>query len=201
VHFASHWVRASIDRFVVSAFAGIAAAGVYSVAVTMAMVPAVLFAAVSQQLQPYLYRRIKSGDFSGFKRIQFWYVWVVLGVCVLYYGVLLAAFGLVFASEYDGAKKFIPILLGGCVAQSIYYVFSHAAFYERRGGHISSVTGGALVAHLVGLGILAAFGEVTPDHVAWVFFISSTVATVGMAVLSHRIVGQLRAAQLERAEE
>jgi O-antigen/teichoic acid export membrane protein len=191
VHVASHWVRSSIDRFVVSGYAGLAAAGVYSVAVTMAMVPSVLFAAVSQQLQPYFYRRLKERDFPGFRRLQFWYVVAVLGVTALYYIVLLAAFGLLFASEYDGAKELLPALLGGSIAQSIYYAFTHAAFYERRGGHISSVTGSALVVHLIGLGALAAFKEVTPSHVALVFLVSSTVATLGMAVLSHRTVRRL----------
>jgi hypothetical protein len=115
----------------------------------------------------------------------------VLSVTALYYIVLLAAFGLLFASEYDGAKELLPALLGGSIAQSIYYAFTHAAFYERRGGHISSVTGSALVVHLIGLGALAAFDRVTPPHVALVFFISSAVATAGMAVLSQRTVRQL----------
>jgi hypothetical protein len=157
----------------------------------MAMVPAVLFAAVSQQLQPYFYRRLKERDFSGFRRLQFWYVAAVVGVTALYYIVLLASFSLLFASEYDGAKVLLPALLGGSIAQSIYYAFTHAAFYERRGGHISSVTGSALVVHLIGLGVLAAFKEVTPSHVALVFLVSSTVATLGMAVLSHRTVRRL----------
>lgn len=200
VHVASHWVRSSIDRFVVAGYAGLAAAGVYSVAVTMAMVPSVLFAAVSQQLQPYFYRRLKERDFPGFGRLQFRYVMAVLGGTALYYIVLLAAFALLFASEYDGAKQILPALLGGSVAQSIYYAFTHAAFYERRGGHISSVTGSALVVHLMGLGVLAAFKEVTPSHVALVFFVSSVVATLGMAVLSLRTVKQLGRMQTEFPE-
>ncbi|CAN1507750.1 RfbX Membrane protein involved in the export of O-antigen and teichoic acid [Mycobacteriaceae bacterium] len=197
VHVASHWIRSNIDRFVVAAHFGLVAAGTYSVAITLAMVPSVFFIAVSQQLQPYLYRRLKDRNFAGFKRIQFGYVWVVLLFTALYYGLLVAAFPLLFDSEYDGAMALLPALLGASAAQSTYHVFSHAAFYERRGGHISSVTGGALAIHLVGLAVLFAFDQITPSHVAMVFLTSSAVATLGMVFLSGRTIRQLRQAQPE----
>ena len=197
IHVASAWIRNGVDRFVLTGYAGLDTAGVYSVAVTMAAVPTVLFAVVSQQLQPYLYRRLKERDFSGFRQIQFWYISVVLGVTALYYGALLSVFGLLFASEYAAAKALLPALLGGFAAQSVYYVFSHAAFYERRGGFISLVTGGALAVHLFGLAALATLDAVTPSRVALLFFISSAVAMLGMAILSHRTVGRIRLTEQE----
>jgi O-antigen/teichoic acid export membrane protein len=200
VHAASHWIRSNIDRFVVAAHFGLVAAGAYSVAIIMAMVPSVFFVAVSQQLQPYLYQRLKDRNFSEFKRTQLGYVSVVLLLTGLYYFLLLAIFPLLFDSEYDGAKTLLPALLGASAAQSIYYVFSHAAFYERRGGLIASVTGGALAIHLIGLAGLLAFDQITPSRVALLFLISSAVATLGMAVLSSRTVRQLRLAQPERTE-
>ncbi len=189
-HVASQWIRASVDRFVVSGYFGLAAAGVYSVALTLAMVSAMVFAAINQQLQPFLFRRLEQRDFSGCWRIQIWYSVGVLGFTVVYFGFLMATFGLFFGSEYDGAKVLLPALLGGSATQAIYYVLATAAFYERRGGQISLVTGGALIFHLVGLGLLALSGNVTQFHVALVFFVSNTVAMMGMGWLSWRMIGR-----------
>jgi len=200
VHAASQWLRSNIDRFVIAAHFGLVGAGTYSAASTMALVPSVFFVAVSQQLQPYLYRRLKERQFSEFKRIQLGYVSVVLLFTGLYYFLLLAIFPLLFDSEYDGAKTLLPALLGASAAQSSYLIFTHAPFYERRGGLIASVTGGALAIHLMGLAWLLAFDQITPSHVALLFLISSAVATLGMGTLSRRTVGQLRLAQPERTE-
>ena len=191
VHVVSAWVRASVDRFFVSAFVGLAAAGIYSVALTIAMVPAVFFAVVSQQLQPFLYRKLKDCDYSGFRKIQTLYVGLVILLVPVYYLLLRALFDLAFDREFDAAKPLLPVLLAGSSAQCIYYVFSHASFYERRGGLISMVTGGALAVHLMGLGALALTGVVTTYRVALVFFVSSAVATVAMAFVSHRTVRKL----------
>jgi O-antigen/teichoic acid export membrane protein len=200
VHAASQWIRSNIDRFVIATHFGLGAAGTYSVAIAMATVPSVFFTAVSQQLQPYLYRRLKDRKFSEFKRVQLGYVSIVLLLTGLYYFLLLAIFPLLFDSEYDAAKTLLPALLGASAAFSIYHVFSHAGFYERRGGLIASVTGGALAIHLIGLAGLLAFDQITPSHVALTFLISSAVATLGMAILSSRTVRQLRLAQPERTE-
>ena len=196
-HQASTWIRGGIDRFVVVGYFGLAAAGVYSVAVTLAMVQSTFFNAINQQLQPFLYRRLDKRNFSGFWRIQICFILAVLGFTGIFYVFLLVSFGSLFASEYDQAKVLLPALLGGSAAQSIYHVSNAAAFYERRGGQISFVTGGALIVHLAGLGALAVLGRVTPAHVALVFFASSAAAMVAMAWLSRRIVMQLRLARHE----
>lgn len=198
VHQASYWIRSSVDRFVVSAYFGLTAAGVYSVAITLAIVQSTLFATVSQQLQPYMYRRLKERDFSGFRRLQVWFVAAVLTVTFLYYGFLLIFFEILFDSEYDSAMSLIPAMLAGAAAQSIYYVFTHAAFYERRGGEISSVSTIALIVHLLGLGGLALTGQVTPFDISLVFLVSSVVAMLGMAYLSRRTLNQLRRAVPEQ---
>ncbi|WP_163888644.1 lipopolysaccharide biosynthesis protein [Mycolicibacterium hippocampi] len=192
VHQASQWIRTSVDRFFVSAYLGLAAAGVYSVGVTLAMAEAMFFNAITQQLQPFLYRRLLNRDFSGFWRIQIWYALAVVGFTAVYYLLLLLSFRSLFANEYNQAIGLLPALLGGAAAQSIYHVVSLASFYERRGGQISSATASALVVHLGGLGALAALGQVTITNVAFVFFASSVVAMLAMFWLSRRVVNQLR---------
>ncbi|GAY16514.1 oligosaccharide flippase family protein [Mycobacterium sp. shizuoka-1] len=203
VHQASTWIRLSIDRFVVSAYFGLAAAGVYSVAATLASVVYILFISVNQQLQPFLYRRLKNRDFAGFQRVQAWFVAVVFGFTALYYGLVLVCFDLMFAREYDSAKALLPALLAAAAVQSVYHFFSHAAFYERLGGQISSVTATALVAYLAGLGALAVFRQVTPLHVALLGLGANAVAAGGMAYLSRRTLRRLRLgpAEVEHRDE
>lgn len=191
VHVSSHWIRVSIDRFTLSALAGVATAGVYSVAWTMAMVPSYFFLAASQQLQPYMYTRLKNRNFASYYRIQFWFVCLVLIVTAIYYAVLTIFFHRVFSDEYDAARVLLPALLAGAAAQSVYFVSSHAAFYERRGIQISLLAGIALMVHLIGLGILALLGKVTPSNVALVFLISNATTALGMALLSRRTVRKL----------
>ena len=191
VHVASHWVRSSVDRFVLTGYAGLAATGLYSVAITMATVPSILFAVISQQLQPYFYRRLKERDFSSFKRMQIGFISLVIIFTFLYYLLLLAFFDNLFDSEYDSVKPLLPALLCASTAQSIYFVFAHAAFYERRGRRISSVAVAALIIHALGLITLASFGQVTPFRVALVFSLSTATGTIAMAVLSRRTVVNL----------
>lgn len=193
-HVASQWIRLSVDRFIVSAYFGLAAGGIYSVAVTLAIVESVMFSAITQQLQPFLYRRLANRDFSGFWRIQAWFTLAVLVFTGLYYGFLMIFFELIFTSQYNDAKTLLPALLAGSAAQAIYHALALAPFYDRRAGQISLVTGTAMIIHVTGLGVLALSGGVTSSRVALVFFASSVIAMLGMAWMSRHVVGQLRAA-------
>lgn len=192
IHVVSGWIRVSIDRFFVAANLGLPATGVYGVAVSLTVGVTILFGAVSQQLQPFLYRRVKCRDFAGFRRVQFLFVVVVLCFTTAYYLLLQMLFGLLFANEYDGAKALLPALLGGAAAQSIFTNFSHAAFYERRASEISWISAIALLVHIAALGGLALSDLVTSTNVALVYFVSSTVATLAMAWLSRSVIRQLR---------
>jgi O-antigen/teichoic acid export membrane protein len=191
VHVACHWARLSVDRFVLAGYGGLATAGVYSVALTMAMVPSIFFSVVSQQLQPFLYRRLKEGRFSEFRKIQIVFALLVILATAVYYVFLLLFFDRVFSSEYHVAKSLLLPLLGGSMAQGIYFVFAHAAFYERRGSYISVLAAVSLAVHLLGLGALVLSGEVTMFNVALVYLSSGAVTTIVMAGLSNRIVRQL----------
>lgn len=201
VHVASGWIRSSIDRFVVAGFLGLAAAGVYSVAVSLAAAQILLFAAISQQLQPFLYRRLKSRDFAGFQRVQFVFAAGVLGFTGVYYAALQVGFGVLFASEYAGAKALLPMLLAGAAAQSLLTNFSHAAFYERRAGLISWISAISLLIHVVGLVTLALLQRISPANIAFVFFMSTAVAMLGMVWLWRRVLAQLRAVPVEPEQE
>lgn len=200
-HQASTWIRMSIDRFVVLGYFGIATAGVYSLGVTLAAVVNVLSISVNQQLQPFLYRRLKERGFSGFQRIQAWFVAILLGFTALYYGLLLVSFDLLFDREYDEAKALLPALFAASALQAIYHLFSHAAVYKRLAGQISSVTATALTVYLAGLGTLALLEQVTPIRIALLSVASNAVAMLGMAYVSRRTVGQLRRARPEIEEQ
>lgn len=191
VHVASQWVRLAVDRFVLAGHAGLATAGVYSVALSMATVPSVLFNIISQQLQPYMYRKLKENKFGDFRRIQVIFTLFVATSTSLYYWILLKFFDTFFGSEYSSAKTLLLPLLGASAAQSAYYIFTHAAFYERRARHISGTAAATITVHLLGLGALALAGAVTPLNVSLVYLISGVTTAVGMATLSRITVKQL----------
>jgi O-antigen/teichoic acid export membrane protein len=193
VHVASNWVRLSVDRFFLASYVGLASAGIYSVAIQMTIVPSVLFSVVSQQLQPYMYRRLRENKFAEFRKIQIAFTLMVAAFTVVYCGLLLIFFDRLFVAEYGTAKTLLIPLLGGSMAQAIYFIFTHAAFYERRASHISVLSGVALTAHLLCLGILAITDEVAPLNVALVYLMSSAIAAIAMAALSNRTVKQLAA--------
>ncbi|MGD9590868.1 MAG: lipopolysaccharide biosynthesis protein [Mycolicibacterium sp.] len=200
-HAASVWVRSSVDRFVLAGFTSIATAGIYSVGVSLAMAANLVFVTVNQQLQPFLYRRLKDGAFADFQRLQRRFIGLILISTSFYYLLLLAVFDVLFDSEYYAVKALLPALLAASALQSMYHVFSHAPFYERRGLLISFVTAGGLVVHLLGLGALEVFNQLTPGHVALVSLVSTGSTAFGMTILSHRTVRQLRLAGLESAQK
>jgi len=193
-HVASGWIRWNVDRFAVAGFLGVAATGVYGVAVMLATAPTMLFSAISNQLQPFLYQRLKDRDFPGFQMVQVSLTVMVLVFTIGYFGLLNFFFNSLFASEYDGAKSLLPALLGGAAAQAIFTIFSFAVFYERRGRSISWLSGSALLVHIAGLCGLALLSRITLHNVALVFLVSNTVAMLGMAWLSQRLIVQLRLA-------
>lgn len=201
VHMASNWIRLSIDRFVVLGYFGLAATGIYSVAAALALVVSALFVSINQQLQPFLYNRLKERNYTGFQRIQTHFVMIVLGLTSLYYVLVLAAFDSLFDREYADAKALLPALLAASAVQSIYYFFSHAAFYERLGHQISAVTAAALIVYLVGLGALALADQVAMLNIALLSFASNAVAMSGMAYLSRRTIRQLRRALPEIGDQ
>lgn len=194
LHQASYWIRTTVDRFVVLAYFGAVANGTFGLAVTLASILAVMFASVSQALQPFMFARLKTLDLDGIRRLRACYMVGVLCAASSYLVLLWLTFDMFFEPSYRVALDYIPILLIGTAAQSVYLAYTYAPFYQRRGGAISTVTVSALVVHLICLGSLILLDAVTPVTAAWVFAFSSAWSAWWMRRLSRRSTSELVAA-------
>lgn len=142
-HVGGAFLLASADRFVISAELGISDAGVYMVAVQVAMGAALIFDAINKAYVPWLFEKLKENKLYQKKRIvKYTYLWFLV--------ILIGAFAGFFAGPplvtllagpgYEKAGDIIGWLLLGQSFGGMYLMVTNYIFYSRRTGLLSLVT-------------------------------------------------------------
>lgn len=142
-HIAGMFLINTVDRFVINAELGLAAAGIYMVAVQLSNAMALVFDAINNAYVPWLYERLKRDQWEEKKQIvRYTYTW---------YALVLAGAGAVFLAgpwlvtlvageKYAAAGDVIGWLAIGQAFGGMYLMVTNYIFYSKRTGLLSIAT-------------------------------------------------------------
>jgi O-antigen/teichoic acid export membrane protein len=142
-HVAGIFLIASVDRFVINDELGLAAAGVYMVAVQLTSAMGLVFDAINKAYVPWLFERLRRNDAGEKRRIvrntYIWYAFILAGVGLAFligpWIVLLVA-----GPGYAGAADVIGWLALGQGFGGMYLMVTNYVFYSKRTGLLSVAT-------------------------------------------------------------
>lgn len=137
------FLLSTVDRFIVNRELGIAQAGIYMVAVQLAMGLALVFDSVNSSYVPWLYERLKRDVDTEKREIVRW--------TYMYFAFALACAGAAFAigpfvvttiagAKYAGAGKALGWLALGQAFAGMYLAVTNYIFYSKRTGLLSLTT-------------------------------------------------------------
>lgn len=176
-HHGSYWIKSSIDRFFIAHYMNTAIVGIYGLAFQLTSIIMLFFSVINQALQPFIYRKLKSGDFKGVEKIQYGYTGLVIIACLIYYFIMPFVFPYLFKSEFNQAIYYFNILLPGVAFMSIYYIYTHSLFYYRKNKLISIITTGSMVTHLLGI-VVITMTSIKVEYFCFVYAVSSLFSCV-----------------------
>lgn len=142
-HVAGIFLIASVDRFVINGELGIAAAGVYMVAVQLASALGLVFDAINKAYVPWLFERLRRDDAHEKRQIvRNTYVWyaVILAGAALAFVVGPWIVTLVAGPRYAAAGQVIGWLALGQGFGGMYLMVTNYVFYSKRTGLLSLAT-------------------------------------------------------------
>lgn len=176
-HYLSGIILNSSDRIMIERFAGSSEAGLYNLAYTISMAGLLINQAILQTLNPWLLKKIKTGDFYAIGKVS--YV-LLVGVALFNLCILLFAPELigVFAPEsYADAVAAMPPIVMSVYFMFAYNFFSVFEFYYEKSGYISSATtAGAIINIILNLLLIPRFGFVAAGYTTLVCYAFFTCA-------------------------
>lgn len=142
-HVGGVFLLASADRFIINSELGLADAGVYMVAVQLAMGVALIFDAVNKAYIPWLFEKLRENDLHQKKKIvrytYLWYLVIMAGaIAGFFVGPLVVR--LIAGPGYEQAGELIGWLLLGQAFGGMYLMVTNYIFYSKRTGLLSAAT-------------------------------------------------------------
>lgn len=142
-HVAGGFLLTSVDRFVVHAELGLAAAGTYMVAVQLSGAMLLIFDAVNKAYIPWLYERLQRDQMAE-KRQIVRYTYIYFGVCLVLAGLGFLCgpifIRLIAGDEYAAAGEVIGWLALGQSLTGMYFMVTNYIFYSKRTALLSLAT-------------------------------------------------------------
>ncbi len=193
-HHGSYWIKSSIDRFFIAHYMSIAVVGVYGLALQLSSILMLLFSVINQALQPFIYRYLNEGNFKLVKKIQCFYVLVVLICAILSFFLMPVIFPYLFNPKFNGTVNYFNFLLPGTIFMCIYYVYTNVLFFYKKNKIISFITTSSMVIHLLGI-FCVVLTVVSVKMFCLVYTISSAVACIAVFYFCRKQINIMKVAK------
>ena len=141
-HLASFWLKQGIDRYIINFFYGTSEVGVYSFAMNLAAIIAIVGNAFNSSNSVYIYKKLSEGYDTVKVSLRKQAV-LVSAVFVIVAGlVILFSWGLIyfFLSKYTASIEYIIPLGIGALFQCIYLLYVNYLFYYKKTLLLMSIT-------------------------------------------------------------
>lgn len=148
-HYLAGWIKVSIDRFLLSAYTGLAVVGLFSISYQLAMIMSILSLSINKVWSPYLLEKLsKKMSISDKIEIvkQTYIAWILFFIIliIIYYSVLFV-FPYFIDLKYNAAKDIFPFIMIGFMFNGMYYFIAPYIFYTEKTtklAYISMITAG-----------------------------------------------------------
>lgn len=177
------WVMQLSDKYVIIAFCGVAASGVYSIAYK---IPSIMSAITTVFTQAWQISAIKShGDEDNEKFVSTVYGYVTVFIIAISSGLILFSKHLgymLFAGEYFGAWTYVPILIVAYMFSGLSGVLASVYSASKKTGMLFvSTSVGAVLNIILNIVLIPIYGVVAAAYTTLVgFFVTWLVRTVNV---------------------
>lgn len=171
-HYLSLTLLNSADRIMIANMVGEWEAGIYSLAYSISQIMLIFNTSITQALEPWMYRKIKSEQFEDIARIGYLCL-IVVGVLNTLVVALAPEIVALFAPmEYSGAVWVIPPVSLSVLFMFAYGLFAVFEFYFEKTKLVAGATlVGAVVNVLVNLMLIPAFGYLASCYVTLLCYV------------------------------
>jgi O-antigen/teichoic acid export membrane protein len=142
-HALSAWFRTGVDRFLLNAFVGISATGLYAMGYQFGSIIGILAASFNQAYSPYLFNKLNSIDIQGKKQlVKYTYLYFIV---ILLIACFFSYFFPIFVNRfinirYHEANQYIPWIAFGFAFQGMYFMVVNYIFYVKKTHYLSIAT-------------------------------------------------------------
>ncbi len=149
----SYMLMQQCDRIMITYFCGSEETAVYSVLYYMGYIVVAINLAVSPVRQAWVYNKLGTEDKDNYKKIQKWYMFVmiVVGTCLILMGQEIVK--LLFPQSYWKFEYILPFVLSAFMAV-VYGFPTEILMYYKKNGILSGIT---LVSALINIGLNSYF--------------------------------------------
>ena len=145
------YLMGTIDRIFISNMLGLEAAGIYNVAITMAIIINMVYDAISKALNPILYENlVKDQKDSRIKIVKLIYLYsfVCIAIFALFVLILPYVFHLMVNEKFEEALILIPILAVGFTFEGLRKVLEAPLVFKHKVKSLAAIT---LIAGLINI--------------------------------------------------
>lgn len=142
-HVAGTFLLMSVDRFIINKEIGLSEAGIYMVAVQLTFAVSIVFDAVNKAYVPWLFEKLKEGNFKEKLRIvkltYIWFVIIIVGI-ILSFVIGPPLVVLIAGEQYVEAGKVIGLLVMGQGFKGMYLMVTNYIFFSKKTGLLSLIS-------------------------------------------------------------
>jgi len=145
----SWWLRAGLDRLVISHYLGTIYVGVFSVVIQVSLLVTVLGVAINNALMPTIYRNVKNDRHSENFKLLIILFGVLMFICGGGVFLIPPVFKAILPESYYVAFDYIELALLGVVLHSSYLMISNILVALSLSGILSIISISSAVLHVV----------------------------------------------------
>lgn len=184
-HATGVFLLASVDRFFVAEYSGLAAAGIYAAAMQVTFAIRLVTESINKSFQPWVFEQLSTGEAQARDRLvaNFYKVALLTAIGSFLFAVLAPVIvPAVLGPRYEQAIALIPVLALGTAFHGIYIYLMNLILYTGRTVHLSYVT------IFIGIGTVGLLVVLVPLHgpigAAWAFAIGSLLRMLSVLIIS-----------------
>ena len=184
-HASGAFLISSADRYLINVSAGIESAGIYMVAVQLAMGVAIVFDSFNRAYAPWLYGKLSKPNLDEHvKIVRLTYIYFLFLLILVSLAFLIGPHVLIFIAgdTYSAASDVIGLLVAGQIFGGMYLMVTNYVFYSKRVGLLSFITISSGLLNLLLLNLL--LPEIGLSGAAFAFAISMFIQFILTWVLA-----------------
>ncbi len=128
-HYLSGIVLGQADRVMIKRYIGAAEAGIYSFTYNISLVINIITTSVNNAIIPYTYEKLKRRDYENLRRITFFLLLVVGGMCLAFSAVAPELLKVFATAEYYDAVYLVPVISLSSYFTFLYCLFGNVEFF------------------------------------------------------------------------
>lgn len=160
------------DRIMIGAIVGESYVGIYGVLYSISSISLIVWSAINASMVPYIFEKLKSGDYAPVRNISSNIVLIYAGACLVLTILAPEIVGILATSEYESAIYLMPPIAAGIYFTCLHNLYSNLILYKEKTTPVMIATiVAAIVNILLNLAFIPIFGFISAAYATLISFI------------------------------